>query len=264
MDESRRNVLKGFGYAAAGLGVGFPLLRALASSGQEHVPLEVPDSKQLGMVVDVRKCLNEGVARACMAACRIEHNIPGNATDPERVLKWIWTEPYQRAFTDQTHSRFATDLRDEPVLVLCNHCARPACTKVCPTGATWKRKADGVVMMDMHRCIGCRYCIVGCPYGARSFNWYDPRPDIEGDIRPEYPTRTKGVVEKCTFCAERIRVGREPACVEASRAVPGGEGALTFGDLSDPESDVARLLREKHTISRKLGLGTAPNVYYIV
>ena len=119
-------------------------------------------------------------------------------------------------------------------------------------------------MMDMHRCIGCRYCIAACPYGSRSFNWRDARANVQGEINPKYPTRNRGVVEKCSFCAERLRAGGEPACVEASRRVPGGEGALTFGDLSDPDSDVAKLLRENHTICRQLGLGTGPNVYYIV
>jgi molybdopterin-containing oxidoreductase family iron-sulfur binding subunit len=123
-------------------------------------------------------------------------------------------------------------------------------------------------MMDMHRCIGCRYCIAACPYGSRSFNWRDPRPYLERDGRgalpSDYPTRTKGVVEKCTFCAERIRDGRPPACVEAANQVPGGEGALTFGNLAEPDSAVSRLLRERRTIARRVALGTGPNVYYIV
>jgi molybdopterin-containing oxidoreductase family iron-sulfur binding subunit len=118
-------------------------------------------------------------------------------------------------------------------------------------------------MMDMHRCIGCRYCIAACPYGARSFNWSDPRAHL-ATIRPEYPTRTKGVVEKCTFCEERLREGREPACVEAAQAVPGGEGALVFGNLSDPDSEVSRLLRTRYSIRRRPGLGTGPNVFYLV
>jgi molybdopterin-containing oxidoreductase family iron-sulfur binding subunit len=108
--------------------------------------------------------------------------------------------------------------------------------------------------------------MAACPYGARSFNFSDPRPLLEeaGTYRPEYPTRTRGAVEKCTFCPERLREGREPACVEAARSVPGGAGALTFGDLSDPDSEVSRLLRERHTQCRRVGLGFGPNVYYIL
>jgi Fe-S-cluster-containing dehydrogenase component len=122
--------------------------------------------------------------------------------------------------------------------------------------------------MDMHRCIGCRYCMAACPYGSRSFNWEDPRPyiarDEAGAFPSDFPTRTKGVVEKCNFCAERLREGLAPACVDAANRVRGGAGALTFGDLSDPDSDVSRLLRERRTIARRIGLGTGPNVFYLV
>ncbi len=123
-------------------------------------------------------------------------------------------------------------------------------------------------MMDQHRCIGCRYCMAACPYGSRSFNWRDPRDyvqrDENGQPLSDFPTRTKGVVEKCNFCAERLREGRQPACVEAANAVPGGEGALTFGNLAEPDSEVVRILGQKHTISRRVNLGTGPNVYYVV
>jgi molybdopterin-containing oxidoreductase family iron-sulfur binding subunit len=215
----------------------------------------------MAMVVDVQKCLQKEVRDACIGACKQAHNFP-EATDPEREIKWIWEEEFEKAFPDHAHGRVAEASKHLPVLVMCNHCTTPACVKVCPTAATWKRKSDGLVMMDMHRCIGCRYCVVACPYGSRSFNWDYPRPHMK-EIRRNYPTRSKGVVEKCTFCAERIRKGQEPACVEAAREVPGGEGALTFGNLGDPDSEVARLVREKYTIGRSLGLGTGPNVYYI-
>jgi len=261
MDERRRSVLKTIGCAVGGLASGFPLLRALAWGGEEE-PSQ-PAAKQLALVIDVRKCLEEGVRRACAEACRREHNIPV-IPGPKEEVKWIWSERYENAFPDATHERVAATLREWPVLVLCNHCAHPPCVKVCPTQATWKRESDGVVMMDMHRCIGCRYCMAACPYGSRSFNWRDPRPYIEGPLRPGYPTRTRGVVEKCTFCSERLREGREPACVEASRGVPGGEGALTFGDLGDADSEVSRLLREKRTVCRRSSLGTGPNIYYYI
>jgi molybdopterin-containing oxidoreductase family iron-sulfur binding subunit len=128
--------------------------------------------------------------------------------------------------------------------------------RVCPTKATYKRP-DGIVMQDMHRCIGCRFCMAGCPFGARSFNFYDPRPYIK-EMNMEYPTRTKGVVEKCTFCFERLAVGLKPACAEASN------GAMVFGDLKDPKSEVRELLRTNYSIRRKPELGTLPSVFYIV
>lgn len=261
MDESRRTFLKKAGYTGVGLGCGFPLLGTACSASKQGVAHAEPSSSQLAMVIDIKKCLREEVRRACAEACTREHNLP-ESSDPERKIEWIWTDTYEHVFPDQSHSHFSEKLKGQPVLVLCNHCTTPACVKVCPTGATWKRKSDGIVMMDMHRCIGCRYCVVACPYRTRRFNWRDARPDIKRETRPEYPTREWGVVEKCTFCAERIRVGREPACVEAANKVQ--EGALTFGDLNDPESKVSQILHEKHTISRQLALGTGPNVYYIV
>jgi molybdopterin-containing oxidoreductase family iron-sulfur binding subunit len=88
--------------------------------------------------------------------------------------------------------------------------------------------------------------------------------DENGELLSDYPTRAKGVVEKCNFCAERLREGREPACVEAARTVPGAEGALTFGDVTDPDSEVSQILRERHTVSRRVSLGTDPNVFYVI
>jgi molybdopterin-containing oxidoreductase family iron-sulfur binding subunit len=262
MNQNRRSFLKTAGRTAVGLGCGFPLLNAACSSARHGT-----GSSQWAMVIDVDKCLREDVRRACTEACHREHNVP-DIPDAEEEVKWIWSEPYRNAFPDQTHDRAGPALAEMPVLVLCNHCAKPPCVRVCPTQATWKRESDGIVMMDMHRCIGCRYCMAACPYGSRSFNWRDPRDhiarDAGGELPSEFPARTKGVVEKCNFCAERLRGGLEPACVEAARSVPGGRGALTFGDAGDPESDVSRILRETHTVARRVGLGTGPNVFYIV
>jgi molybdopterin-containing oxidoreductase family iron-sulfur binding subunit len=267
MDGKRREFLKKAAAWALGAGCGLPLLRAgvLAlegNPGTDQTSGLSPNSpaKQWAMVVDLEKCLQEPVRRACIEACHREHNVP-EIPDPKHQVKWIRSANYENAFPDQSHPH--DDRNGTPVLVLCNHCREPACVKVCPTQATWKRGQDGIVMMDMHRCIGCRYCMAACPYGARSFNWRDPRPYLQGGVRPSYPTRSKGVVEKCTFCDERIRRGALPACVEAARAVPGGEGALTFGDLSDPDSDVSRILRRKHTLCRKVSAGTGPNVFYL-
>jgi molybdopterin-containing oxidoreductase family iron-sulfur binding subunit len=179
----------------------------------------------------------------------------------EEEIKWIWKEPYRNVFPEQINDFTAEEIKETPIPVLCNHCEDPPCVKVCPTKATWKRTLDGIVMMDMHRCIGCRYCVVGCPYGSRSFNFSDPRPHIP-NIRKEFPTRSKGVVEKCSFCAERIAKSKMPACVEAARKT--GCNALTFGDLLDPKSEVVALLKRHNTLRRKPELGTAPQVYYIV
>jgi molybdopterin-containing oxidoreductase family iron-sulfur binding subunit len=266
MDVSRRGFLKDAGSAALGLGCGLPLLNTgCTPQAQEHDETHV--STTLAMVIDIDKCRAEEVRRACIDACNQAHNVP-QIPQSDDAVDWIWTEQFKAAFPDQVHTHTAAIVADAPVLVLCNHCDRPPCVRVCPTQATWKRESDGIVMMDMHRCIGCRYCMAACPYGSRSFNWRDPRDYIQrdenGEFPSDFPTRSKGVVEKCNFCAERLRDGMQPACVEAANEVPGGEGALIFGDLSDPDSRVSHVLATEHTISRRIGLGTGPHVYYIV
>jgi len=268
MTESRRSFLEKAGKTALGLGWGLPLLNTACSEAGDHGHhIALRSDTQWAMVIDIEKCNNEEIRHATTEACRLVHNIP-TIPDPDDEIAWIWEEEYKHVFPEQVHDHTTASVGDLPVLVLCNHCTNPPCVRVCPTQATWKRDTDGLVMMDMHRCIGCRYCMAACPYGSRSFNWRDPRPFIEpdanGDLPSDYPSRTKGVVEKCNFCAERIRVGEQPACVEAANSIEGGEGALTFGDLTDPNSEVSRLLHDNHTISRRVGLGTGPNVYYII
>ena len=255
MSESRRQFLKYAGVSLAGAGCVLPVARALALSEGKSV-----DGKQWAMVVDVGKCLEQGDCTACFDTCHAVHNVP-RIDDIRHEVKWIWKEQYEHAFPEQAHAYTNADLKGKPVTVLCNHCERPPCTRVCPTQATWKRESDGIVMMDMHRCIGCRYCMAACPYGARSFNFTDPRPFIAG-IHDGFPTRTRGVVEKCNFCSERLAQGLRPACVEVCQKQ--GANALAFGDLADPSSEVRRILETVHTVRRKPGLGTNPNVFYVV
>lgn len=224
-------------------------------------------AKRWAMVVDMTK-LDEQTARKCIAVCHLVHNVPdfGRPKDPKDKIgpgdkvrwevKWIWTEHYHNAFPGQEQEHIQERLQALNFLLLCNHCDNPPCVRVCPTQATYKR-ADGIVIMDMHRCIGCRFCMAGCPFGARSFNWRDPRPFVK-EVYQEFPTREIGVVEKCNFCAERLAKGLMPACVVESN------GALVFGDLTDPKSKVRESLRSNFTIRRKPYLGTNPQVYYIV
>lgn len=212
---------------------------------------------RLAMVIDLGKCQKEQGCRKCIEACHRVHNVP-ELKDPRHEIKWIWKEEFEHAFPSEGGEHVCEQLRGSPVLVFCNHCQQPPCVRVCPTKATWKRSEDGVVMMDWHRCIGCRYCMAACPYGSRSFNWVEPRLHLAA-IDPDYPTRTRGVVEKCTFCEERLERGEPPACVQACPA-----RALVFGDLRDPQSEVRRLLNTHYTIRRKPELGTQPQIYYIV
>jgi len=213
--------------------------------------------KQWAMAIDLRKCRQRPGCDECMRACNATHNIPAIA-DERHAVKWIWNEPFASVFPLQQNEYTRLNYTGSPLPVLCNHCGDPPCVRVCPTGATWKSSEDGIVMMDWHRCIGCKYCMVACPYGARSFNFEDPRPYLPR-INPEFPTRSAGVVEKCNLCEERLAEGKLPACLEACP-----EHALAFGDLFDSNSAVSRALAESYSIRRKPELGTAPNMFYIV
>jgi molybdopterin-containing oxidoreductase family iron-sulfur binding subunit len=247
---NRRSLLKATGAVALGL---LPLGSILVRASGKQDPKSLL-AKSWAMAVDTRKC-PEG-CRICITACHQAHNVP-DIGNPKEEVKWIWTDTYAGAFPELSHAYVDDDVKKRPFHLLCNHCANPTCVKVCPTQATFQRP-DGIVMMDYHRCIGCRYCMTGCPYGARSLNFNEPREFLK-EINPKYPTRVKGVVEKCNFCEERLAVGQRPHCVEACPYQ-----ALTFGDITDPNSEIRKLLKEHPSQQRKLNFGTKPKVYYII
>jgi molybdopterin-containing oxidoreductase family iron-sulfur binding subunit len=263
MSINRRQFIKlagistilGIGGVAAVDKMGGKVLEA-AHEGMQESEFPAPlTAKRWAMVVDLSKLKTPEDYQRCIDACNNIHNIPdfGNAKDE---IKWIWRDSFEAAFPGQLNEYLPEEIKGKPFLLLCNHCENPPCVRVCPTKATFKRK-DGIVMMDQHRCIGCRFCMAACPFGARSFNWRDPRPYIKKE-NLEYPTRTIGVVEKCTFCFERLVKGQQPKCVEDSN------GALVFGDLSDPNSEVRKILATRYSIRRKVELGTQPGVYYLI
>lgn len=151
------------------------------------------------------------------------------------------------------------DLRMQFLPVNCQHCENPACVSACPVKATYKRE-DGIVVQDTDKCIGCRYCMVACPYsGTRQFNWKEPEYAIEiamGNENAE--SHHFNVVEKCTFCSHRLAEEQLPACVEACPHL-----ARYFGDLDDPNSDVSKAIEGReyfHLLEEK---GTKPSVYYL-
>jgi molybdopterin-containing oxidoreductase family iron-sulfur binding subunit len=258
MAVKRRDFCKLAGLSALAL-TGGPASAPGAAEGEPEGGTMLAEpilGRRWAMVVDLQACRKEEGCRDCVKACHTAHNVP-DLDDPKEEVKWIWKERFAEAFPNQQHAYMPHDLQHEEVLVFCNHCDSPPCVRVCPTQATWKR-TDGIVMMDWHRCIGCRYCVAACPYGSRSFNWRDPRPFLD-EVNPDFPTRSRGVVEKCTFCDERLAQGRMPACVEACK-----DKCLVFGDLEDPGSEVRELLEKRHAIRRKPGLGTEPEVFYLV
>lgn len=271
MKKDRRDFLKLAGVAAAaGIGGGCAFQTLLSGEAEAAGLQRAGKSKakggtRLGMAIDIPKFIeHRGLAQRCIEVCHFNHNVP-DFGNPKDEIKWLWTDKFENVFVKDTHYRQADNLQGMPVLTLCNHCDNPPCVRACPTKATFK-KPDGVVGMDYHRCIGCRFCMAACPYGARSFNWRDPRGKDErgrsfiAELNPEYPARTKGVVEKCNFCTERLAVGQLPACVEAAAEFD----AMFFGDLNDPNSRISRVLQEKFTIQRRPSLGTYPSVFYII
>lgn len=266
MNMDRRKFLKIAGLSTL-MGIGGKAAFDLIAPGQVEASLQdlpLTEGRKWGLVVDMKKMTDEILDR-CIEACHRFHNVP-NFGDPKVEIKWIWKEVYEHAFPDHEQGYHSEEFERMSFPLLCNHCDNPPCCRACPTKATWKRD-DGIVMMDMHRCIGCRFCMAACPFGARSFNWGDPRKapkklNPNFPTNPEYPTRTKGVVEKCDFCVERIAKGEIPACVLTANEIE--EESMVFGDLDDYGSRVRQLLRSYFALRRKPELGTGPNIYYIV
>jgi molybdopterin-containing oxidoreductase family iron-sulfur binding subunit len=197
------------------------------------------------MVIDLNKCLPG--CTACVDACRQENNVAFFG-DERYDVHWI------RKVNIKEED--GLDDAEKPMLLLCNHCEDPPCAQVCPVQATYKRE-DGIVIVDHHRCIGCRYCMIACPYNARYFNFKE-NPDWPNTERPK---RSHGVTESCHFCAHRLDQGQRPACVVACENA--GAGAIVVGDMNDPGSDVSRLIAENPVKRLREDLGTEPKVYYI-
>jgi molybdopterin-containing oxidoreductase family iron-sulfur binding subunit len=235
-DPARRQVLRaGAALAGATLAPGLVLYevaqaRAAGDAARKGV--------RWGLLVDVDRCSTG--CDACVSACREENRlpVPVHATD----VRWIRKLEIVDA---------GRPVRALPVM--CQHCAEPPCVDVCPTGASFKR-ADGIVLVDRHRCIGCRYCMMACPYQARSFV-HEP---VSGQ-NPDVP-RGKGCVESCDLCVHRVDRGERPACVDACAAT--GRNALLFGDLNDPSSEIARRVKAVTTTQLRADLATEPGVRY--
>ena len=236
-------------------------------SGQFGKPVSVQatgpiDGVVYGYGLDISRCIG---CRRCVYACVEENN---QSRDPE--IHWIRVLEFEREkairsieLEDGNPYYDHEKVPAEGMIYLpvqCQQCEDSPCTNVCPTGATW-REPDGIVVIDYDWCIGCRYCMASCPYGARHFNWTEPtlppdqlNPDTH--ILGNRP-RPKGVVEKCTFCIQRVRNGRYPACVEACPV-----GARKFGNLLDPNSEIRYLLDNKRTFVLKAELKTRPKFFY--
>jgi tetrathionate reductase subunit B len=178
--------------------------------------------KRYALVIDSRKCIN---CKACVVACRAENNVPLG-----KSRNWINEE--HRGVWPKLLASFEPEQ--------CHHCADPACVRVCPTGASWQRP-DGVVVINESDCIGCRYCVIACPYDARFF-----RED-------------RGIVEKCDLCARRLDRGEIPACVETCPSK-----VRVFGDINDPDGKLREVLDRRQYRVKKPEAGTGPHIYYLL
>jgi tetrathionate reductase subunit B len=193
-----------------------------------------------GMLIDTTKC--EPGCDACVRGCRSEN---GLAQAPK---------PTDSQWMRKIEIREVSSGRAASVPVMCQHCANPPCVDVCPTGASFKR-ADGIVLVDRHRCIGCRYCMMACPYKARSFVH-----EAQEGQQPDVP-RGKGCVEGCTMCVHRLDAGQKmTACAEACARA--GHNAIVFGDLNDRDSEISRRVRELATRQLRQDLGLDTGVRY--
>jgi len=219
-----------------------------------------------GMVIDLDRCVGCG---ACMAACREENNIA--VADPSeaqmgRTIFWM----DMLTITEGEYPNLKRRVLPRP----CFHCENPPCTKVCPVGATYINE-EGLVAQIYARCIGCRYCVNGCPYNAKYFNWRPPEfSEAEQQrLNPDVSVRPKGVVEKCSFCAHRLIRAREQAAAE-NRELREGDytvacqdacpaKAIAFGDLDNPYSQVSLLSHSVRAFTLLEDLGTRPKVFYL-
>ena len=197
-------------------------------------------SVRWGMLIDVNLC--ESGCDECVTACVEENGLQGHGR-PATDAQWIRKVEVRNPATGESRS----------LPVMCQHCAEPPCVDVCPTGASFKR-ADGIVLVDRHRCIGCRYCMMACPYKARSFIH-----EALEDQKPHAP-RGKGTVESCNLCVHRVDAGEQPACVQSCNKT--GGGAMLFGDLKDPDSEISKRVASYATQQIRADLGLDPGVRY--
>ena len=260
IDTRRRGFLKtSLGVAAVAIAPGM-LLFDLAHGKPEGVSGKV----RWGMLIDTTQC-REG-CNDCVAACNKENGLSGGTNGQARSplpnplpqagegandsLRETRLKSTDSQWIRKIELKDVSSGRELSLPMMCQHCEHPPCVDVCPTNASFKR-ADGIVLVDRHRCIGCRYCMMACPYKARSFV-HEPLHDQNPDV-----PRGKGTVEACSLCVHRIDQGQQPACAEACP-----NKAILFGDLNDPESEIARKVGSVASVQVRADLRLNPGIRY--
>ena len=243
LDRYRRNFLGKVGATVVGatLGPGI-FLHGLAQAKSPSDPVSA--STRWGMLIDSNRC-GTG-CDACVRGCNDEHGLTQHA-HPATDAQWIRKLD---AHDPQTNHNISLPM-------MCQHCEHPPCVDVCPTGASFRR-ADGIVLVDKHLCIGCRYCMMACPYKARSFIHETLHDQLS------YAPRGKGTVESCTLCVHRVDAkGKDaiPACAEACTA--DGHKAMVFGDMNDPDSELSRRLSALGGKQIRADLGLNTGIRYV-
>jgi molybdopterin-containing oxidoreductase family iron-sulfur binding subunit len=232
LDTQRRQFLKtSAGAAAIAIAPGMMLFQTAQGETQGANP-----KARWGMLIDTAQC-KEG-CNDCVGACNKENGLSGKtgATDSQWIRK--------------IEIKDISSGRALSLPMMCQHCEHPPCVDVCPTQASFKR-ADGIVLVDRHRCIGCRYCMMACPYKARSFV-HEPLENQNPDV-----PRGKGTVEACSLCVHRIDKGQIPACAEACQ-----NKAILFGDLNDANSEIYKKVRSVASVQIRADLQLNPGVRY--
>jgi len=256
VSRSRRGLLVGLAGSAAGV-----LMARGSRAAEEEDKVSSGKPRQWGMVIDLDRCVR---CAGCVVACQQENNIAPLGTKAAERLRPIHWMDFLPPAAEQAR----------PTPVPCMHCEEPPCVGVCPVGATYQNP-DGITAQIWERCIGCRHCMVVCPYSRRYFNWTAHAWVDPSSLNPDVALRPKGVVEKCTLCHHRIRaalersaVDEEPLTDEALQRLPAcaqscPTQAITFGDLADPDSEVARLAKDPRAFRLLSEAGTRPKVIYL-
>ena len=225
----RRKFLKKSSMAATAAVAG--IAAAATLGGVAAIADQKKTKRRYAMLIDLRRCKG---CDTCTVSCKAEFNVRLGAF---------------RSWVNKVEKGSYPNVKRYFLPKMCNHCANSSCSLVCPTGATYERE-DGVVVIDKDKCIGCRYCINACPYGARYFNWSDDKSGSK--------SRTHGTVDKCDMCAHRIDKGLVPSCVNGCP-----ENARIFGDINDPDSEISFLLAKNAVNTLFPEKGTEPHVFYI-